>query len=216
MPRLRPGRDGEPLPAGVEVFRLALGLMVESKDFQQTGRVPRTVFDLSSGDKASSTPRLSVYASDLTRIAEAWAFLDLSAKYGYSVHISTDQVRTVGAEMAGHCRGHQLVVEWEAKKIQDPQTGMEVLDERPAAKGHAGIAGLSEADYSSAARKNIKRKLAAFAEVRPLPAVSPVFVSRRGRRYHRRGCKAGRASILMCRESARARGITPCRSCNPD
>ena len=112
---LLPGPDGGPLPAGTPVFRLALREWVEFKDFAETGAVHRIVFTLSPADLRRDPPRLTVYAEALTTTSEAWEFLDYGPKYGYSVHINVDDVRS--ARPLPSCPNPQpLDVVWERKR----------------------------------------------------------------------------------------------------
>ncbi len=66
-----PGAQGEPLPAGAVVVRLA----VLPKDYEATKIINPEVFALSSDDKASSLQALSVWHTELTTIEQARGFM---------------------------------------------------------------------------------------------------------------------------------------------
>jgi hypothetical protein len=78
-----PGADGEPLPDGVEVFRLA----------KQTnnGKFPPEAFALSSEDKKQSVPRASTWASDLTTPDQADVLTE--RKFALAGFLLVDDVR---------------------------------------------------------------------------------------------------------------------------
>jgi hypothetical protein len=63
--RLTPGNDGDPLPSGEWVIRVA-------KTSKSGFSAHQSAFELSSKDKEAPAPRLSVWAEKLTRDDWAW------------------------------------------------------------------------------------------------------------------------------------------------
>ena len=150
----RPGPDGEPLPAGVRIIRLA----VPPKDFHETGRVSPLTFKLSSKEENESPPRLSVFAEDLTTPPQAAAILGKPA-YTLVAHLQVDQVRAVrpNPDPPGT---PALDVVWR-----------HINDCRPGASGHSGITGLN--NRLSPVRKRFRAKLADIAVVTQLEEWRP-------------------------------------------
>lgn len=136
MDPVRPGQDGEPLPAGEWVLRLA----VISKDFLETGRASPKAFELSTEDKQGTPPRLSVWAERLTTPRQAWALVGERPEYQLALRLNVDAIRALRPEPDSP-DVPSLDVQWERLMMADGNDQW-VPDPRPGAEGHAGIAGL--------------------------------------------------------------------------
>jgi hypothetical protein len=158
MTRLTPQADGVPLPAGTRVFRIGKDVHL-SKAAKDRREAMSTMFELSSEDKASDIPRLSLYIEELTIADQAWDFLGRKPENTVVACLSADDIRKVHADQV------VLDIQWHAKMIE--VNGEEILDTRPGASGHVGIPNLDKG--SKAARKNLRSQLAEAARVSPVP-----------------------------------------------
>jgi hypothetical protein len=136
MDSLRPGQDGEPLPAGEWVLRLA----PISKDFLETGRPSPKAFELSTEDRKGTPPRLSVWAERLTTPRQAWVLSGGRPEYQLALRLNVDVIRALRPEPDSP-EVPSLDVQWERLMVTN-ENGRWVPDTRPGASGHAGIAGL--------------------------------------------------------------------------
>ena len=146
---VRPGADGDPVPDGSRVIRLA----VRSKDLQETGKVLPLTFKLSSTERQDKPARLSVFVEDLTTPAQAAVILGRES-YTLVVRLEVDQVGSLKVE-PDLPAAPGLDVQWHP-----------IDDTRPGASGHAGVTGL---DHSNGAvRKSFRVRLADIAVVEEL------------------------------------------------
>lgn len=155
------GDEGTPLPGEAEIVRLCRG----SSD----GRATPEDFELSSADKSSQVPRLSVWCTALTSLEQADALTE--RRFALAALLVVDEVRAL--------RPHpddpavtSLDVHWErARRLVD---GAWVVVDEPGALGHAGIAALDQEGRDArgqglkAYRKSLRRRLADLANTRPL------------------------------------------------
>jgi hypothetical protein len=130
------------------------------------GRMMDHHFELSSEDKAASTPRLSVWARELTSVVQAHALT--GAKHGVAGFLPVADVRAL--------RPHpddpvirSLDVEWERFRLTQAHDSI-IEGVEPGCDGHCGITGLDQRTARDAQgrkldayRKSLRRELAALA-----------------------------------------------------
>jgi hypothetical protein len=155
---LTPGNDGDPLPPGEWVIRVA-------KTSKYGFSAHQSAFELSSKDKESAVPRLSVWAEKLTTDEQAWRLTGSRAANDAILRLDVDSVRLLLPTPRDPPPPH-LEVEWESLMIDDPAGGM-VRDPSAGAIGHAGIRHLR--DGTKEQYKSLRIQLAEMAEVRRLP-----------------------------------------------
>ncbi len=126
MSELRAGSDGEPFPPGESVIRLA--------ELTDTGELSETTFSLSSEERESERPRLSVWAAKLTTPTQMWRLAGAKSDDTHYVQLSVDAIRA--AKQLAPDAVRPLDVEWEP--IEDDRRSW------PGAAGHAGVSGLDE------------------------------------------------------------------------
>lgn len=152
-----PGPDGTPLP-GLTVFRLAAeprpaDLSAEDRNRLNAGRVPVPFFALSSADRASAVPHLSVWCAELTTIPQAWAILG-GAGPRYVLTLPVDGIRGLSP----------LDVCW-FRAVRADGTP----EDQAGAAGHSGVVGLDAGSkFERKQRRNDLADLAARAGVRLL------------------------------------------------
>jgi hypothetical protein len=152
---LRPGQDGEPLPAGEWVLRLA----VLTQDIRETGRPSPKAFELSSEDRQGTPPRLSVWAERLTTPHQAWLLMGARPQCRLVLRLGVDTIRSLRPEPDSP-DVPALDVPWERLMIRD-ENGRLVPDTRPGAEGHAGITGLArEGGLTRLHTKSLRSQLA--------------------------------------------------------
>ena len=154
------GPEGSPVPSGVSVVRLADLASVEN------GRASATIFALSSADKNQESPRLSVWVEGLTAAEEAWMLTGRGRERRAVLTLSVDAIRALVSTPTNPIHPG-LEVEWERATTLDG-VGDRVLDSRPGAEGHAGIARLDDRFGTKTQRKSLRVKLADIATVRIL------------------------------------------------
>jgi hypothetical protein len=141
----RPSPRGEPLPATSWVIRL----LRISKD----GKVETTEFDfvLSSKDKQTDPPLLSVWEETLTPPKQALAIVNTTGEvYGGYCRLSVEAVRQIRCVELPE---HRLEVVW------DPLEPMP-----PGGEGHAGVSGLERpTGVPKSAFKTLRVQLADMA-----------------------------------------------------
>ncbi len=168
VPEIRPGADGESLPDGVWVLRLALTALV-SEGAGHAPKVSPVAFALSDMDCESSNPRLSVFAEDLTTPGQAWALLGRDPRYGFAIHLAVDAVRSL-RPVPDSPAVPSLDVQWEPLLRTEPD-GSALPDDRPGADGHAGIAGLMRGGaVNKLHTKSLRSQLADLATITLLDA----------------------------------------------
>lgn len=162
MPDLQPGPYGEPLPPGEWVLRLA----VRPMDFEETGRASAVMFELSSADRESPHPRLSVWAERLTTPEQAWRLMDAKPTCQLVLRLNTDDIRRLRPEPDSPEVPHLDVV-WEPL-FAAGQHGSRIPEPRAGAEGHAGITGLARGGAVNRLHaKSLRRQLALLARVAP-------------------------------------------------
>lgn len=158
--QLRPGPKGDPLPAGEVVFRLA----TVPKDGFITGQANPEHFVLSTEDKNSIPPSLSVWAERLTRPEQAREFIGLKRDIARLVlYLNVDEIRSLRPKPDSPDAPYLDVV-WEPLTIT--QDGMCIPDPRPGAEGHAGIINLKHPNMSRLHYKSLRSQLADLANKR--------------------------------------------------
>jgi hypothetical protein len=167
MRRLRPGPDGEPLPSGEWVIRLA----ALPKDFPETGKVNEAVFELSTEDKNERNPRLSVWASGLTTERQAWVLTGSKPKLELVVRLNVDEVRALRPS-ADAPQTPTLDVQWAPLEMSDAD-GKPIPDTRAGAEGHAGVSGLHREPGESRLRtKSLRHELTKIAKAERIDLLS--------------------------------------------
>lgn len=135
-----------PVPSGCRVIRLAH----VPKDYGEKGKILAIqldqevkAFEMSSLDKKSIPPHLSVWEESCTTPKEAYSFLQENSPCRLVIRLNVDEVRKIEvlAEDKNKYSG-LLDVIWVHKLIES--NGNMIRDCRPGAKGHAGITGLDE------------------------------------------------------------------------
>jgi hypothetical protein len=114
-------------------------------------------FELSSLDKKSTPPHLSVWVNALTTSEQAYSFLPENSPCRLVLRLKVKEVREIAA-YSGHETIHSglLDVIW----VHLAQN----IDRRPGARGHAGITGLDGGSASNKLlRKDLRSKLAEAA-----------------------------------------------------
>lgn len=162
MSSLQPGRDGDPVPDGTLVFRLAKDSQL-SPEALELGKVPEILFKPSPEDERSPGRRLSIWIEEMTLPDQAWAIMGCHPDRKHVACLSTGSIKGV----APPSPFNPLSVEWEQAKHPDgsPNTS-------PGAAGHVGIAGLSQGGkgtQDSKRRKAIRSKLADASSLSPVP-----------------------------------------------
>jgi len=155
---ITPGPDGTPVPPGTSVIRLEKlpAPNGDADSLLQQGKAWPGLFILSSADKKRRPPRLSVWLTALTSVAQAWARRPVSRVV---CTLGVDAMREVAAEAEAHrSTTRSLDVEWEkAVRVVD---GLEVPDELPGHEGHCGITGLGDDNGNKTQRELLRSILA--------------------------------------------------------
>ena len=160
MPVLLPGAAGDPLPAGESILRLA----IPSMHFEESGRASAAMFDLSTADRQSDPPLLSVWAEQLTTSAQAWELVGADPRYRLVLRLNVDDVRSLRPEPDSREVPSPDVV-WDPLATTD-ENGDSVPDPRPGAAGHAGMTGLARGGaVTQAHTKSLRYQLARLARV---------------------------------------------------
>lgn len=162
-----------PAPENCCVLRLAQ----PPKDFAEKGNILAiqldTEFELSSKDKESVPPHLSVWAEFLTTPEQAYTFLQENAPNSPRKLILSLKVyeilKLVGSSGDGRTHPDLLNVIW--VHLFRKLDGKMVRDCRPGAEGHCGITGLDEKSapdgltkaQAKLLRKDLRSKLAEIA-----------------------------------------------------
>lgn len=147
------GIDGEPLLDSEIVLRLA-------NPSKYQNRVPDSgMFKLSSDDRNSPTPRLSVWCQRLTTPAQAYDLTGKKPGNNLTLRLLVSAVRTV---QIGDGLPH-LDVEWEPLYERDEEgnpsldeAGNPIRDRREGAVGHAGIRHLEKGSDSKNRKARVR------------------------------------------------------------
>jgi len=168
---LSPGPEGTPVPPGTRVIRMANEPAFDalSPEFQRRvrdGKALPSFFRLSSEDEKEPVPRLSVWVEGVTTVEQAWVLVGAHPKRTWVLFLDTDRVTTVQAgQVPGFPATIPLQIQWEPAKARAP-TGVWVLETRPGAAGHAGVAHLNQGNKTQ--REALRSILADLATVRVL------------------------------------------------
>jgi hypothetical protein len=157
---LRPVRD--------DCWVIRLGRL--PKDFTKSGKISAIqlgeskAFELSSLDKKSIPPHLSVWVDVLTTPEQAYSFLPKDSPCRLVIRLKVAEIcQTVGCSSDGTEHPGLLAVIWVHRMINTPN-GQPSRDFRPGALGHAGITGLDEQSVSNKIlRKDLRAQLAELA-----------------------------------------------------
>ncbi|MFN6540066.1 MAG: hypothetical protein RM021_027470 [Nostoc sp. EkiNYC01] len=140
-----PRRDLTPLPNTCRVLRLSN----VPKDYGEKGKILAIqlgevkAFELSSLDKKTPPPHLSVWDESLTTAEQAYSFLQENSPCKLVIRLNVAEVRKIEvvAEDKNKYSG-LLDVIW--VHLLKESNGKKIKDRRPGAKGHSGITGLDE------------------------------------------------------------------------
>lgn len=138
------------------------------KDFSQRKQISAIqlgevkVFELSSLDKKSVPPHLSVWVDALTTPKQAYSFLPENSPCRLVLRLNVEKVRKLVGGSDEKLHSSLLDVVW-VHLIQNVD-GEQIRDRRPGAEGHAGIIGLDDKSVSNKLlRKDLRSKLAELA-----------------------------------------------------
>lgn len=155
---LAPGNDGDHLPSGEWVIRVA-------KTSKYGYAAHQSNFELSTKDKEAPIPRLSIWAERLTADEQAWRLTGSKRDNDAMPRLNVDLIRSLVPEPSNPPAPH-LEAEWEPRFVEN-EHGTRVLDPQPGSAGHAGIRHLWDGDRAQ--RTSLRVQLAENAEVRRLP-----------------------------------------------
>jgi hypothetical protein len=168
--RLQSERNFNPVPDHCRVIRLVR----PPKDFNEKGKISaiqlNAAFCLSSDDKKSTPPHLSVWIDSLTTSKQAFSFLVDRSLPRILLRLSVEDIRKiVGCSGNGGTHPNFLNVIW--VHIFQNLNGKETRDCHPGAAGHSGIIGLHEGDAPNGLtrrqaenlRKDLRAQLAEIA-----------------------------------------------------
>lgn len=137
-------RNLTPVPNVCRILRLSN----VPKDYQEKGRIlpiqlGEKAFEMSSLDKETPPPHLSVWDESLTTAKQAYNFLRENSLCKLVIRLNVDEVRKIEvvAEDKNKYSG-LLDVIW--VQLLHDSNGKKIKDRRPGAKGHCGITGLDE------------------------------------------------------------------------
>ena len=155
------GYDLTPLPDAYGVLRLAR----PPKDFAEKGNILaiqlEEEFTLSSDDKTSVPPHLSVWVDSLTTPEQAYKFLSENSPRKLVLRLKVNEICKIKANSGECVYPHLLKVIW-VYLFQEIE-GELVRDCRPGADGHSGITGLDEksvpAGLTNRQQKNLRKDL---------------------------------------------------------
>jgi hypothetical protein len=151
------GANLSPVPDVCCVLRLAR----PPKDFTEKGNILaiqlEDEFNLSTEDKKSVPPHLSVWVDSLTKPEQAYKFLPVNSPRRLVLRLKVNHIRKIQAN-SGQCVYPNLLnVIW--VYILHKVNGKSVRDRRPGADGHSGITGLDEESVPNELTKNQKKLL---------------------------------------------------------
>ncbi len=114
-------------------------------------------FALSSEDKITNPPHLSVWVDSLTTPEQAYSFLEKNSLRKLVLCLEVEEIRTIEAnsEEAGYSGLLDVIWVYLFQDIDCHQ----VRDSRPGANGHSGITGLDEKSAPDGLTKNQKKLL---------------------------------------------------------
>jgi len=166
MSSRHPGKDGDSVPTGTLVFRIAKNVYLSPHALAQRRALPE-MFELSSADKASPGKRLSVWVEELTIADQAWDFMGAKPDSTVVACLEVGQIEAISPQPSFT----PLRVEWE-QALMDDGSGNKVPNTKPGAEGHAGIAGLKQGGNGKTDtnfRKALRSAVADIADISPVP-----------------------------------------------
>jgi hypothetical protein len=166
MNKLRPGKDGDPVPAGTLIFRIGIKTKL-SPEALRKGKASPEMFELTSEDKESEGQRLSIWVEELTIADQAWDFMGAKPERNIVACLTVDKILSIPPQ-AGF---EPPRVEWEKALTVDGE-GRKIPNNRPGAEGHAGITGLNQGGDGKThkrQRKAMRSDLADAADLSPVP-----------------------------------------------
>lgn len=166
MTALVPGNDGDPVPAGLRIFRIGRDTDVSPVVIERK-KALEIMFELSEEDKEAEVPRLSVWVEPLTVADQAWDFMGKKPNRTVVACLSVDAVNAIQPED----QFVPLRVEWERAMVDDG-SGSKAPNTRPGAEGHAGIVGLNQGSKGKTdkfRRKALRSALADLARISDVP-----------------------------------------------
>ncbi len=114
-------------------------------------------FELSTEDKKSAPPHLSVWVDYLTTPEQAYKFLPENSPRKLVIRLKVSEIRQIQVSSAQSIYSNLLDVIW--IYIHCKVKGKSVKDRRPGAKGHSGIIGLDEDSGPKELTKSQKKRL---------------------------------------------------------
>lgn len=155
------GSNLTPLPDTYGVLRLAR----PPKDFAEKGNILaiqlEEEFTLSSDDKTSVPPHLSVWVDSLTTPEQAYRFLSANSPRKLVLCLKVNEIRKIQGNSGGCVYPGLLNVLW--VYLFQEINGKRVRDCRPGADGHSGITGLDEGsipkELTNRQQKNLRKDL---------------------------------------------------------
>ncbi|MDZ8257802.1 MAG: hypothetical protein RMY63_05025 [Nostoc sp. ChiQUE01b] len=139
-----PKRNLTPLPNSCRVLRLSN----VPKDYREKGNVLAIqldevkAFELSSLDKKTPPPHLSVWDESLTTAEQAYSFLQENSPCKLVICLNVAEVRNIEVVAENNKYSGLLNIIW--VHLFQESNGKKIQDRRPGAKGHCGITGLDE------------------------------------------------------------------------
>jgi hypothetical protein len=113
-------------------------------------------FELSSEDKRTNPPHLSVWVDSLTTPEQAYSFLEENSLRKLVLRLEVEEIRTTEGNSEEASYSGLLDVIW-VYLFQD--IDCQFRDSRPGADGHSGITGLDEKSAPDGLTKNQKKLL---------------------------------------------------------
>lgn len=128
-----------------------------SKDFKETGKISaiqlHEEFNLSSQDKLSIPPHLSVWVDFLTTPNQAYKFLPNDSPRKLVLKLNVEEIcKIVGRSSTSKPYPNLLKVVW--IHIFQTVNGQQVRDHCPGSAGHSGITGLDKKQIPSGLAKS--------------------------------------------------------------
>ncbi len=159
------GQHLDAVPPGCCVLRLAR----PPKDYQEKRRISaiqlEAEFALSTEDRQSIPPHLSVWVEVFTQPGQAYSFLAADSPRKLVLRLEVDRVRDIVgfSDQNNHYR-NLLNILWVHLFIENTE-GIHFRDNRLGAEGHAGITGLDEQstppELTNREAKNLRKDLRA-------------------------------------------------------
>ncbi|WP_017716053.1 hypothetical protein [Kamptonema formosum] len=151
------GSNLTPIPDACRVLRLAR----PPKDFAEKGNILslqlEDEFTLSSEDKKSIPPHLSVWVDSLTTPDQAYEFFADGSPRKLVLRLKVDEIRKIQGNSGEDVYANLLNVIW--VYLFSEINGQRVRDCRPGADGHSGITGLDEKSVPDGLNKRLQKNL---------------------------------------------------------